>query len=213
MTEINKTTNEGGQSRPLFEIDGYFSRIEYAFNLVAAGSILILMLLAVVQILGRTLLNFPVPGFIDITEQAMAVFAFLGISYCQKVGGHIRMGLVLGKLTGRKLWFAELIGVVLIWLLITLLVVGAWTHFQRAWILGDSTIDISLPVWPSKLVIPVAFSLLWLRLVLQICGYIRLLTNPKATPVAIPINVDITKKAQREIESAFGGDGKSELRS
>ena len=77
--------------------DGWLAHVENAFNLFAAGAILSLMLLAVVQVIGRLLFNTPVPGFIDITEQAMAIFAFAGVAYCQRVGGHIRMEIVLGK--------------------------------------------------------------------------------------------------------------------
>ena len=58
--------------------DGWLGAVENAFNLVAAASILALMLLAVAQVIGRSAFNWPVPGFIDITEQAMAVFASLG---------------------------------------------------------------------------------------------------------------------------------------
>ena len=63
----------------------------------------------------------------------MAVFAFLGIAFCQRVGGHIRMGLLLGKLSGRNLWLVEFFGVFLIWVVISILVIGSWLHFQRAW--------------------------------------------------------------------------------
>ena len=52
------------------------------------------MLLAVAQILGRKLFNLPVTGFIDWVEQAMAIL-LLGIAYCQRLGGHIRMDIVI----------------------------------------------------------------------------------------------------------------------
>ena len=190
----------------LLQFDGVFGQIEDFFNLVAAISIIVLMLLAVVQVLGRVLFNFPVPGFIDITEQAMAVFAFLGIAYCQRVGGHIRMGLVLSKLRGRNLWFVEFLGVFSILIVISILIIGSWLHFQRAWELGDSTIDVGLPVWPSKLIIPFALSLLWLRLVLQMFGYFRLIINPEASHVAVPENLDTNETAQHEIDNALANE-------
>lgn len=201
----------GSLSRPeqphtFIKFDGVLGHVENLFNLIAASSILILMLLAVVQVAGRFLLNMPVPGFIDITEQAMAVFAFCGIAYCQRVGGHIRMEMVLGRLSGRTLWIAELIGVILIAVVVALLIWGSWYHFDRSWTIGDSTMDISLPTWPSKLVIPVALSLLFLRLLLQIYGYLRLVINPDAEPVAVPVIHDVTETAQHEIEEAFGDE-------
>lgn len=186
------------------QFDGVLGKVENVFNLIAAGSILALMLLAVVQIFGRLLFNIPVPGFIDITEQAMAIFAFMGIAYCQRVGGHIRMEMVLGRLSGRTLWVLELFGVVLVTIVVALLVWGSWYHFARSWNLGDSTIDIGLPTWPSKLAVPIALSLLVLRLLMQAYGYLRLVLKPDATPYCVPLIHDVEETAQHEIEEAFG---------
>ena len=44
--------------------------------------------------------------------------------------------------------------------------------------------DIKLPTWPAKFMVPLALSVLWLRLVLQICGYVRMIRHPDAEPVA-----------------------------
>lgn len=183
---------------------GVLRKVEDGFNLIAAASILVLMLLAVIQIFGRTLFNAPIPGYIDITEQAMAVFAFMGIAYCQRVGGHIRMEIVLGKLKGRALWVAECMSVSVVLLAVIGLIYGSWYHFSRSWNIGDSTIDIGLPTWPSKLVVPIALTLLGLRLAMQVYGYARLIANPAATQIAVPVIMDVEELAQHEIEEAFG---------
>ncbi|MDN3718280.1 TRAP transporter small permease [Roseibium salinum] len=122
-------TDPGGRSDPerpvaYIRFDGWLGHVENAFNLVAAFAILSLMLLAVVQVVGRLAFNMPVPGFIDITEQAMAIFAFAGVAYCQRVGGHIRMEIVLGTLRGRTLYICELLGVILIAFTVALLIWG-----------------------------------------------------------------------------------------
>lgn len=195
-----------GRPTTYIRFDGALCAIENAINLIAAASILALMLLAVAQVLGRTIFNSPVPGFIDATEQAMAVFAFGGVAYCQRVGGHIRMEIVLGQFKGRAMWIAELIGVALIWVLVAALIYGSWFHFERSWTIGDSTIDVALPTWPSKLIVPAALSLLWLRLTLQIYGYWRLVRNPEAEPVAVPVIHDVAEAAAHEIEETFGDE-------
>ncbi len=183
--------------------NGALGKIENLFNLIAATSILVLMLLAVVQVVGRNLFNQPVPGFIDITEQAMAVFAFMGIAYCQRVGGHIRMELILGTFKGRAQWIAEFLGVLAILSVVSVLIYGAYLHFDRAWTFGDSTMDIAIPTWPSKLAVPLALSLLWLRLLLQLFGYSRLIINPDASVLDLPHVVDAAAHAKAEIEETF----------
>jgi C4-dicarboxylate transporter DctQ subunit len=85
------------------------------------------------------------------------------------------------------------------------LIYYGWDHFMRAYDSGDSTIDMELPVWPSKLLVPVSFSLLFLRLILQLIGYLRLLRRPDAEPVAVPRMLTVEELARREIEESTGG--------
>ncbi len=72
-------------------------------------------------------------------------------------------------------------------LIVTVLIDSTFANFLRAWQRGDSSMDIRLPVWPSKLMVPVALSVLWLRLVIQTCDYARLVVYPDATPIAVPV--------------------------
>ena len=102
--------------------------------------------------------------FVTMITDSMGFFAFLGLAYCQREGGHIRMDIVVSRLRGRGLWFAELLSVIFMLLLTTALIYGTWFHFQRSfdWAAPlwsrDSSIDISLPLWPAKLLVPVALA-------------------------------------------------------
>ncbi|MCV6601459.1 MAG: TRAP transporter small permease [Cohaesibacter sp.] len=199
--------NHSNQGAPGLRLwDGWVAKLEDGFNALAGLSILFLILLAVVQVIGRAVFNNPIPGFIDFVEQAMALFAFLGIAYTQRLGGHIRMELVLSGLKGRPLWFAETLATLLVLVLIAALINGSFDHFLRSWTLGDSTIDIGLPTWPSKLVVPIALFLLWLRLAIQLMGYARLLVSPAKSPIAVPLIESVKDHAQHEIEDALGED-------
>ncbi len=185
----------------LSQLDQVLFRIEKVFTLAAGSVVLLLMLLSVVQILGRKFFNLPVPGFIDWVEQLMPIFAFLGIAYCQRLGGHIRMDIVVGQLKGRPLWFAEALSCFLMLLVVSILIYGTYLHFERAWVNGDSSVDLHLPTWPAKLIVPIAFSVLWLRLILQFWGYCRAFLENAVTPVAVPLIEDAAQQAKREAES------------
>ena len=145
-----------------------WARLEDVMNLIAAAAIFFLMFVGVFQVIGRTVFNTAIHGYIDYMEQASALFAFLGISYAQRVGAHIRMDLLLRGFSLRFLWAMELFAVLVALVIITVLVDTTWENFLRAWQLGDSTIDIGLPIWPTKLLVPVVLAILWVRLVLQI---------------------------------------------
>lgn len=190
----------------LSKADRWLSRVEDFFDLVAAFFIVFLMFFAVAQVISRKLFNYPLWGYVDIVEIVMVAFAFLGIAYCQRLGGHIRMELIVRRLHGRALWIFEIVGIVVGLAIILVLLWYGFTHFLRAFQLGDSTIDREIILWPAKLVIPVAFTVLTLRLVIQLLAYTRLAIHPDAEPVAIPVIEKFEEMAQHEIEGAIGSD-------
>jgi TRAP-type C4-dicarboxylate transport system permease small subunit len=188
----------------LSAFDRRLGHVETGFNLFASFAIFGLMLLGVWQVLGRTLFNAPVRGYIDFVELAMTTFAFLGIAYCQRLGGHVRMEMLLKPMRGRLLWSTEIFGTVVALAVIAVLIWYGWGHFLRAYQLGDSTIDTQLPVWPSKLAVPLAFSLLWLRLWVQLAGYLRLAIDPRRRPVAVTTVLTVEEQAAHEIDESMG---------
>ena len=196
---------EAAADAPLLSaFDRRLGAVETGFNLLASFAIFALMLLGVWQVLGRTLFNAPVRGYIDFVELSMATFAFLGIAYCQRLGGHVRMEMMLKPMRGRLLWSTEVFGVVLALAVVAVLIWYGWGHFLRAYQLGDSTIDAELPVWPSKLAVPVAFGLLWLRLWVQLAGYLRLALDPRRRPVAVASVLSVEEQAAMEIDESLG---------
>lgn len=184
-------------------LDYWYGRLEEGLNLLAALSIFVLMIVGMIQILGRTIFDFPIDGYIDWIEFFAILYAVAGISYCQSQGGHIRMEIVLGTMRGRRLWFFEALAVVVGLVIIGLLVYSTWQNFERAWRIGDSSMDIKLPLWPSKLIVPVALATLWLRLLLQLAGYLRLFLDPARTPLAVPVAQTMAEAARKEIDDAM----------
>lgn len=194
----------------LSRIDRWVFKLESALTLIAGVTILLLVFLAVVNVLGRWMFNLPVRGYIDWVEQLMAVFAFLGIAYCQRLGGHIRMDLLVGSLKGRAQWLSEFITVLMMLLVTLILTYGTYLHFWRSFSNGDSSIDIGLPTWPAKLVVPVALALLSLRLLLQLWGYARAFILNLNEPVAVPLVEDAATAAQREADALVAASEKEE---
>lgn len=187
----------------LARLDHWYGRLEEVLDLVAAVSIFLLMMVGMVQILGRTLFELPIEGYIDWIEFFAILYAVAGISYCQRQGGHIRMEILLVNLRGRWLWFFETFAILLTLIVVGALVYSTWANFERAWRIGDSSMDIKLALWPSKLIVPLALAVLWLRLLLQFAGYLRLLIDPRRAPIAVPVAHSAAEAAQQEIEEAM----------
>ena len=94
-------------------LDRTFFKLESLLNLLGGIVIFLLVFLATANVLGRWLFNMPVNGYIDWVEQAMAFMAFLGIAYTKRLGGHIRMDILVSRLHGAKLWLVELLSSIL----------------------------------------------------------------------------------------------------
>lgn len=187
----------------LSRLDRLFNKFEALLNLCSGLAIFALVLLATSNVLGRWLISMPVNGYVDWVEQAMAFIAFLGIAFCKREGGHIRMDILVSHLHGRVLWGVEFISTLLMLLVVCALVYGSYLHFWRAYSLGDSSLDINLPTWPAKLVVPFALSVLALRLLLQLWGYARACYRNDAQPVAIPLIEDAATVAAKEAQSVI----------
>jgi C4-dicarboxylate transporter, DctQ subunit len=183
--------------------DRLLSHLEDSLNIIAALAIFFLMFVGVAQIVGRTVFDFAIYGYIDWIEQASALFAFLGIAYVQRLGSHIGMDLTMGWRPVNR-WRIELFAVVVTLAIVTVLIYASFTNFLRAYQIGDSTMDIKLPTWPAKLMVPLALSVLWLRLGLQIWGYLRMIGHPDAQPIAVPKLATIETQVQDEIAEALG---------
>ena len=187
---------------------------EDALNLIAAIAILFLMLLGVVQIVLRAkfLFNAPIFGYIDMIELAMPVLAIIGISYCQRQGTHIRMDILMARLSGRLLWSIETFAGLCTLIIAALLAWFAWNFFYDAFSIGDSTTDAEIDTWPSKLLVPLAFALLVLRMAVQTLGAGRLAMNPDLDPIGVVVQKDIAEQAQEEIREALGSDATKDAR-
>ena len=185
------------------------ARLEDALNLCAAAAIFFLMFVAVFQSVSRTLLGTAIHGYIDYIELASPILSLLGVAYCQRHGAHVRMDLILRGVPKRALWAMEGFAVVVALMVVTLLIDSTFQNFLRAWYRGDSTMDIRLPVWPGKLMVPVALSVLWLRLVIQSLDYARLVRYPDAAPVAGPTLETAEQQARAEIDEALGREGRT----
>ncbi|MFK7880905.1 TRAP transporter small permease subunit [Roseobacter sp.] len=196
----------------LSRLDRALLPIEKFCALLSGIAIFSLMFLAAYSVTGRKFFASPLAGYVDYIEAAMPIIAIMGVSYVQRDGTHVRMDMLVSALKGRMLWFFELVSVLLILFLIVALTWGAWDHFGRSFDCArplcsrDSSIDIGLPIWPSKLVVPIAFAVLCLRLILQAWGYGRALILGLENPVAVPLNLSVAEQARLEAEALDGAD-------
>jgi TRAP-type C4-dicarboxylate transport system permease small subunit len=188
----------------LSRMDRLLYRLESWLTLAGGLTIFALVFFSTTNVLGRWLFSLPINGYIDWIEQAMAFMAFLGLAYTQRQGGHIRMDIAIAHIHGRALWITEFLSTLLMLLVTLVLVYGSYLHFWRAYDIGDSSLDINLPTWPAKLVVPIALTLLALRLLVQLWAYARAIRLDDERPVAVPLIEDAATNAAQEAKSLLG---------
>ena len=191
----------------LSKLDKSLLKIEKAFALIAGLAIFSLMVLAVRSVGGREFFEWPLSGYVDWIMQLMPLIAILAVSFAMRDGTHIRMDIFVSQLSGRVLWTFELITTSVVLILMLLLVWGSWSHFDRAFdwnapfFSRDSTIDIGLPIWPAKILVPIGFGLISLRLFFQALGFGKALVFDEAAPSAVPLVVDVAAQAAAEAKA------------
>ena len=196
----------------LSRLDRALLPVERVMALLSGLAAFSLMFLAAYSVSAREFFEKPLLGYVDYIEALMPLIAIMGVSYVQRGGGHIRMDIIVGAMRGRLLWLVEFLMVVLILVLMIALVWGSWAHFDRSFDCArplcsrDSSIDVSLPIWPSKLLVPIAFAVLSARLVLQAVGYGRAFVLGLERPVAVPLIQSVADQARAEAEALEGAD-------
>lgn len=179
----------------LDRLDRALQVVEFATAVLGGVVIFGVMWVGVAEIFLRKVFNAPLYGQLDLIEQTMATYTLLTISYCYRKAGHIRVDLLVSHFKGRRKWIAELGASIAAFGLIVVLLPGVLHFFENAYYIGDSTINTQWPTWPSKLVPVLGFSILAIRIALEIWAYVRLVADPLAEPIAVPIPSHVIEDA------------------
>ena len=174
--------------------------IEDFLVLFVGISIFIVMILTSIQIISRVV-GYPWPAFLELSELAISIFAFLGVAFAQRMDSHIRMELLVANLKGRIKWITEFIATLFAFIVIGILIYYSSLFAIDAYVIGDSTMDYLFPTWPAKILVPLGFTIWFLRLFLELVGYFRLAINVESKPMYVPIIKTAEELANDEINS------------
>ena len=97
----NATENTYTDDSLLSRLDRALAKLEDGMSFAAAIVILFLMVFGTANALGRKFLHISVWGYTDLVQLFMVAFSFLAIAGMQRIGGHIRMELLVRQLRGR----------------------------------------------------------------------------------------------------------------
>lgn len=133
------------------------------FTTLAGILLLVLILLTVADVVGRTLIGKSILGTVDISTMLLVGIAFLGLAAAEVEGQHVVVDLIEQRLPRAnrialaviRIFLLVGLGVILVWGLSEVLV----SAIDR----GETTNTIlRLPTWPAKLILLVSFLLFFI---------------------------------------------------
>ncbi len=131
---------------------GAIQTVNRWMHYVAGAMLIALMLVTVIDVVGRTFFDTPFRGTVELTEMAMIVIIYLGFGHAEHEGDHISVDIVYVKLRRQAqlalTMFSGLFGVFVIGLM-------TWTLYRFAGILnggGYATAVWNIPQGPVALI-------------------------------------------------------------
>ncbi|NBO16036.1 MAG: TRAP transporter small permease subunit [Betaproteobacteria bacterium] len=130
-----------------------------------AWLIVALMLLVVVEVFKRYVLNAPTAWVFDASNMLYGTLFMMCGAYTLAQNGHVRGDFLYGSMPPRRQATIDLALYVLFFLPgIGALTISGWDYFHDSWVINEQTFNAyPLPLYPFKLVIPIAGTLVLLQ--------------------------------------------------
>ena len=155
--------------------------IEDFLNAISLIIVVFLMLLTVVEVVGRYAFNYPIPGYHEIVELCVPAFAFLGIARLQRKGGHINIDVFLDRLSVERRYLLECFFFLIALSIFILIVIATFINSMQAYSMDQATENLQIPTWPFRLSIAVGSMVLCLRFIVSFAENIRKVVKIHAT--------------------------------
>ncbi len=160
--------------------------INRALAWIAGIGIALLMLPTVVDVTYRKLFGPSIPGLLEYGEVGLVVVVFLGMAHAMETGTHVYTPILTSRLPGRVSGALRLAGLVPVWVLVALMVVGTARLALESIEIGEYTFGLAaVPIWPAKVAIPIGLAAMLVELTIRICecaGTLRGAGRPAGEP-------------------------------
>ena len=165
-----------------------FDGILNLFGVLAALTIIFMMLAVTYEVVMRYFLNRPTIWVIEVVEWSMVWITFLGAAWVLRTGGHVKMDIVLNRLSPRAQVLlnvvTSIIGALICLTLFWYSSQLTWDHFLRGVL--ESRM-LAVPKAPLLVIIPVGSFLLFIQFLRRAYGYLsrwKALRDKEQMPLA-----------------------------
>jgi TRAP-type C4-dicarboxylate transport system permease small subunit len=160
MVEIVKTLDKG------------IHLINSALRYVCMSLLFFMMGLGTCDVLGRYLFNNPILGTFEIFEILLPAIVLLGLGYTQGNNAHVRVELLVSRLSFRKQTILNFVTNGLALFISVLIMWRGWLLTTAYWRMGRTIPTIEVPMFLPQLLVPLGAFMLILVLIVQMLQYI-----------------------------------------
>jgi TRAP-type C4-dicarboxylate transport system permease small subunit len=166
-----------------------WTTFDLTLKVIMAALLFAMMTITTVDVVGRYLLNAPVPGGFEIVQYLMAVVVFASLPLTTAADSHLSVSLIGGHVRGRIKYIHRIF---VLMVSCVALVVIAWRMGDQAWILASSqqiSGFLELPLAPIAWVMSVLATLAALIGLVKLAAAI-LGREPSLSVLATPSGLD-----------------------
>jgi len=147
-------------------------RINNVLRYVCTALLFFMMLLGTVDVMGRYLFNKPVLGTFETFEILLPAIVLLGLGYTQESRAHVKVEILISRLSFRKQAFLNFITNGFALLISILILWRGWVLTVVYWRMGRRIPTIEVPMYLPQLLVPIGALLLSFVLLVQMLQYL-----------------------------------------
>lgn len=162
-------------------------RISVLLARIVVGTLIAMMLLTCVDVFLRYIFRRSIMGTTEVVgHYFMVAVVFLPLAYGMIAGdGHIKVDFFVSRLPGRLQVMLKIVGLFLslcVYLLITWFGAAGGLH---AWRVGETMVNVALPLWPGRVLVVIGGSLLCAQMIVGICRNMGCLLKNKTQEIRV----------------------------
>lgn len=151
-------------------LDGALSRVSHVTAMISGCAILLMLALIMTDVALKYTINLPVVGTLEIVSQYfMPIAVFFAFIHVQQTRHHIDVPIFTDLMAVR---LQHALGILAAVFSAGFLLVAAWASIQKA--LSATSINqsvglihFSLPIWPARWVVPFAYAVMAVQILVQ----------------------------------------------
>lgn len=176
--------------KPLLKLASGIDALNRLAGQAARWLVLVAVLISAFNAISRKAFSISSNGLLEIQWYLFAAVFLLCAGYTLLGNEHVRVDVLLSRLSRRKQLFVEIFGLVFFLMPMAVLVLAlSWAPFMDAYASGEMSSNAGgLVRWPVKLLIPVGFMLLLLQALSQLIKTVDELRRLPEATAAAPAN-------------------------